>query len=88
MNKQITKSFPNTGNDFSALHGAENWLTENGYSYGIMDGDEAIGIAKGLNGYISKWHNLGKDSSKLDGKITSEDYRTASVEVWIRNPIE
>jgi hypothetical protein len=83
IGKTMTFSKTFTGaNSFGAVHAAEEWLTEHGYSYGVMCSPAPIGIAKNA-GYISKWYNLGTDTHKLDGAIVSADFRDGPVTVYL-----
>lgn len=68
--------------DFGAYYAAEEWLKENGYSYGSMQRDSPVGIAKG-DCYISKWRNLGNDTCFLDGVIAEGNKRESDVTVII-----
>lgn len=72
-----------TGADsFDAVNAAEKWLTKHGYSYGVMQQNAPIGIAKNT-GRIAKWYNLGSDVRKLDGAMVSDDFRDGSVTVYL-----
>lgn len=78
----MTKVFENTG-DFAAINAAEKWCADQGYTVGRMDGDNPIGIAKGVN-YISKWHNFQPgDTERLGGRITSRNFRDGPVTVTL-----
>lgn len=67
---------------FDAVNAAEKWLTKHGYSYGVMQQNAPIGIAKNT-GRISKWYNLGSDTHRLDGAIVSDDFRDGPVTVYL-----
>ena len=73
--------------DFGAIYAAENWLKENGYSYGSMERNWPIGIAKG-DCYISKWTNLGEDMKLLDGVIAEGSKRDSDVIVIIFDDVD
>ncbi|MGK0158800.1 hypothetical protein [Pseudomonas mosselii] len=64
----FTKTFDQEGT-FQALYAAQNWLRENGYSYGSTCRDEPIGVMKG-EWDIAKWRNLSRqDVAGLDGVL-------------------
>ena len=78
----MKKTFREEG-DFASVYKAEKYLKENGYSYGSMCGDEPIAIMKG-DVLIAKWKNLStEERRKIDGIMTSEDFRGGSVVVEI-----
>ena len=78
----MKKTFNQTGT-FEAMHEAGKWLTDNGYSYGSMQGRDPIGILKG-DYYIGKWRNIrSAERGKLDGTITGTDKRNGPVTVEI-----
>ena len=58
----MKKVFDKTG-DFAAFQEAENYLKENGYSWGSMQRDDPIGIMKG-DYDIAKWRNLSAKEKK------------------------
>ena len=72
------------GGTFTAITAARLWLEAHGYSIGSMCGDEPMGIKYG-DFLIAKWRNLGPDKSRLDGVITSPDFREGGcqIEFWI-----
>lgn len=64
----FTKTFDQEGT-FQALYAAQNWLRENGYSYGSTCREEPIGVMKG-EWDIAKWRNLSRqDIAGLDGAL-------------------
>ena len=64
--------FPNTGSDFSGWIAAKAWCTENGYSYGYLQGDSPVGIALG-DVEIPKWRHITRsDREQLDGVIVGD----------------
>ncbi|MBA6068357.1 hypothetical protein [Pseudomonas mosselii] len=64
----FTKTFDQEGT-FQALYAAQNWLRENGYSYGSTCRDQPIGVMKG-EWDIAKWRNLSRqDIAGLDGVL-------------------
>jgi len=66
---------------FESINEATRILKDRGYQIGSMSGQQPIGFAKGYN-YIAKWYNLNKsDIKKLDGVITSGDFREGSVKI-------
>jgi hypothetical protein len=71
-----------TGNaDWEALHKAEQWCRDNGYSYGALQADAPTGIVKG-DADIAKWRNLShSDRLLLDGRFEApgRTYRTGPV---------
>lgn len=76
--------FDGNGVDFSPSDQAQQWLTQNGYSYGRMQGKDPRGILKGLQWDIQKWRNLSRaDIAVLDGTMTG-DMRNGPVFVWIK----
>jgi hypothetical protein len=63
------KLFQGSGETFSALYEAENWLRENGYSVGPTSMDGPQGVVKG-KAYISKWRNMTEsEQQELDGVL-------------------
>jgi hypothetical protein len=69
--------------DFDALHKAQTWLRENGYSYGSLQRDGPVGILKG-DFDIQKWRNLSaRDKKELDGVLTgSKRSGPVTVEIY------
>lgn len=91
MNREVSlrKTFFQKGT-FESWYLAKKWLTENGYAYGSMSRDQPIGLIKVPEGitqdevYIAKWYNLDDtDILRLDGVMTSTDFREAEVVVTI-----
>ena len=67
----FTKTFTDAGT-FEALHAAQKWLTQNGYSYGSSCVMHSIPVMKG-DFIIAKWKNLTKGEIKqLDGEVSGE----------------
>lgn len=63
-------TFTGNGKPFSANNQAEQWLDDNGYSFGYMQGSDPRGIVIG-NATIQKWRNLSReDKARLDGQMT------------------
>jgi hypothetical protein len=78
----MKKTFKVSGT-FESYYAACKWLSENGYSYGSMQGDAPIGIMKG-EWNISKWRNMtSKEQKSLDGVMTGE-FREGEVVVSIK----
>lgn len=70
---KFTKSFENTGDDWSGYSAAIKFLEKHGFSYGSMQREDPIGLVKG-DVLISKWRNLDKkDIKALDGMIRFKD---------------
>ena len=75
-------TFTSDGTDFSAINEARAWLWKHGYSVGVMQGPDPIGILKG-DYDISKWRNMTREEIKaLDGRVTG-DKRNGPVTVHI-----
>ena len=67
---------------FQSYYRASEYIHENGYSLGSMDGDNPIAIWKGKCS-ISKWHNLSKEEKgSCDGVIVG-DMREGPVSVYL-----
>lgn len=63
------------GGTFVAISKAQKYLEKNGYSYGSMQREAPIAIAKG-DVSISKWRDIGDDIGRIDGWILPEpDFR-------------
>ena len=78
----MKKTFDQTGT-FEAIGEAKKYLTDNGYSYGSMQGSDPVSILKG-DYYIEKWRNLSPGEKRgLDGTITGTDKRNGPVTVEI-----
>lgn len=70
--------------EWGAWNQALRWLYERGYQTGSMDHPNPVGFTQGRYSFPWKWHNLtNDDKSKLDGVLTSEDFRTKPVKVLI-----
>jgi len=78
----FTKTFTEQGT-FNALHTAEKWLTENGYSYGATSCMHPVPVLKG-DWLIAKWKNLTKkEIAQLDGRIDG-NWREGPVTVYLK----
>lgn len=75
------KVFANSGETFSAVAAAKQYLYDLGFDVGSMQREAPIGIAR--NADIAKWYNLGKDRALLDGAMISDDWREGSVTVYL-----
>lgn len=76
------KTFSQPGT-FKALHAAQEWLTQNGYSYGSTCVMHPTGILKG-DYCIAKWRNLTKkEIRELDGSFDG-DLREGPVTVRLK----
>lgn len=65
----FSKTFDQEGT-FQALYAAQNWLRDNGYSYGSTCRGEPIGVLKG-DYVIAKWRNLTRQEiNELDGVVS------------------
>lgn len=61
--------FKSTGEDYSGFAAACEWLRENGYSFGFLEGKNPIGIIEGKH-LIQRWSKIGiLGRRKLDGTI-------------------
>ena len=82
----MKKIFKGTHNDdFKALHDAEEWLKNNGFSNAPLCGDMPVGIMKG-DWCIAKWKNLTEyERECLHGTMTSEDFRNTDVIIEIKD---
>ena len=78
----FTKTFNDIGT-FQALYAAQNWLEENGYSYGSSCVMRPIPVLKG-EFVIAKWKNLTKaEVAALDGSIDG-DLRNGPITVYLK----
>ena len=69
--------------DFAALHAAEKWLADNGYSYSPTCAMHPVAILKG-DYQIAKWRNLTpKEIKALDGDMNG-DFRTGPLVVHLK----
>lgn len=84
----FTARFQSTGDDFSALHAAREWLDQHGISYGSLQGSAPVALAR--NAFISKWRNLrDQDLKSIEGVMVSEGFRSCDVYVWLSfNPVD
>ena len=73
---------------FAAIHEAEAFLGELGYTIGSMCLQAPIGFADADEyGYIAKWYNIDPaDRAKLDGVIISNDFREGGCRILFFNP--
>ena len=79
--KSIT--FINSG-DFAAARAAEDWLRENGYSWGAMQRNDPRAIYNG-DYVIGKWRNLSPyERANADGTMTG-DMRKGPVTVTLKD---
>ena len=71
---------------FKANYAAEEWLTENGYSYGEMQRFYSRGIVKGQT-YIAKWEHYSEaERGCFDGLMTG-NFREGPVTVEIKDEV-
>jgi len=70
---------------FQGLYLAHEWLHNNGYYWGSLDGRfNPVAIVKGDYKLPEKWHNFTLAEKKsVDGIITSSDWREGEVKVII-----
>lgn len=82
----MVKIFSKPG-DFQGLYAAENWLVDNGYSFGstcIQSPNVAIYKGEYL-GSGWKWRHLSmKERSEVHGVMSSRDYRNGEVKIEIK----
>ena len=69
---------------YKALYRAEEWLEDNGYVYGMLDGNLPIAVQKGPDfSYYSlpdTWSEFNdEDKSVVDGVLLSEDFENNNV---------
>lgn len=78
----IVMTFADEG-DFQAMHAAERWCAENGYSVG----SSALGLPRGLmrgDWLIAKWRNLtNQERAQLDGQMVG-DMRNGPITVRVK----
>ena len=79
VTNQIEFNEPGT---FMSYHAACKWCSDNGYSYGSMDGDNPIAIWKGECS-ISKWYNLSKEEKGSCDAVMVGDMRDGPVSIYI-----
>ena len=79
--------FPANGT-FDAVHKAEAYLRELGYTIGSMERSNPIGFADDRQiQYVSKWNNMTSAEHKtLDGVLESRDFREGSVTILFFTP--
>lgn len=81
----MRKVFTNTGEAFSAINEAREWLGKNGFSVGSMEGRCPIGVHRG-DAYISKWTRMSlEEQRKLDGMLESHDFRDGDVVLTVND---
>jgi hypothetical protein len=79
------KTFKNTGDTFSGVRAAEDYIRQLGYSLGSMERHRPIGLLKGEGHYISKWTRMtDAEHNQLDGWLEGPDYREGDVTVVLR----
>jgi len=79
--------FQGNGETFSAHYAAQEWLRENGYSYGSTCRNMPIAIKKG-DYSIAKWKNLtNEERQDIDGKLYSGREGEAKI-IWINRKLE
>ena len=71
---------------FTAIHEAEAFVRDLGYTVGSMCGGEPIGFALGYD-YVAKWYNIDHgDRSRLDGLLLHDGgFREGGVKVVFFN---
>lgn len=71
------------GEDFSAIHTAEDRVALLGYTPGSMCGDDPIALSCNPSiTYVAKWENIKRSEwGKIDGLIISEDFRNGDVAI-------
>lgn len=81
----FTKTFSQTGT-FRALYAAQDWLRENGYSYGSTCREMPIGLMKG-DYCIAKWKNLTQEGiAALDG-VMQGSLREGPIEIRLKQAL-
>lgn len=69
--------------EFQALWNAQAWLEHQGFSYGSLCRNEPVALMRG-GVKVAKWRNLSViERLKIDGKMTSPDFRNGPVMVEI-----
>jgi hypothetical protein len=69
---------------FKSYYAAEAWLYKSGFSAGSIDYPNPIAFQKHYYTLPEKWHNIkAKDKTKIDGIMTSTDWREGEVKVII-----
>ena len=73
---------------FDALHQARNFLKDQNYTFGSLDGDNPVAIISNnnpnKNDFPQKWHNFYPEGKKaVNGVMTSEDFRFGAVCVYL-----
>ena len=69
---------------FEALHAAQCWLRENGYSFGATCACCPVGVLKG-DYLIAKWRNLTRqERAELDGTL-SGDFREGPLTLTLKS---
>ena len=64
-----------TGREFAGYYAAVDWLEEQGYSYGSMQGGAPIGVLRRTGVCIAKWRNLtAAERAELDGVLEGEKH--------------
>lgn len=83
----FTKDFP-AGETFEAIHAAEQWLASIGCSYGSMQEDRPILVARGEWPHPGRWkwrHFDAAEVAMFDGQIEPiGDFRNGGARVKLR----
>lgn len=80
--EKIVTRGPNV--EFGALYEATDFVCNEGYTVGNLDGNNPIGFSNHMQDWLSipKWSNLSKeDKAKLDGVLVSSYFRNDSVKI-------
>lgn len=76
------KAFDQVG-DFAAWRACQDWLRDNGYSFGSTCAMHPVAVLKG-DYCIAKWRNLTrKEISQLDGKVVG-DFRNGPLTLYLK----
>ncbi len=85
-NAPFKKTFDGDGTAFGPANQAEEWLSDNGYSYGPSCAMHDQGILKG-DFTIAKWRNLTKrEIQQLDGKLIANRDGPATIILYRNQP--
>ena len=69
----------NVEGTFQSCYAAQEWCSDNDYSYGSLDGNNPIAMWKGDHS-ISKWHNLSsKEKASCDGVLMCDREGVATI---------
>ena len=83
--KNINKIIFKGEKPYEALGKAQKYLIANGYSFGVEDGKNPIGIKRG-DFIIQRWINI-KDKEILDGVMESKDFRGKKVIIYLKTEV-